>query len=112
MSELKVYPVPESARKRALIDNGKYLELYKNRWMTLMLFGRAKALAVDEAFTPKLKIPPTITTMCRSSGMRDGELNACVNCLDRHLEKRGDQTALIYEGDDPNVSEHISYRKL
>ncbi|MCB1699108.1 MAG: AMP-binding protein, partial [Halioglobus sp.] len=42
----------------------------------------------------------------------DGTLNACVNCVDRHLEKRGDQTAIIFEGDDPAVSRHITYREL
>jgi acetyl-CoA synthetase len=42
----------------------------------------------------------------------DGELNVSANCIDRHLETRGDQTAIIWESDDPNVSEHISYRQL
>ena len=42
----------------------------------------------------------------------DGTLNASVNCLDRHLETRGDQTAIIWEGDDPDVSQNISYREL
>ncbi|MEP2946428.1 MAG: acetate--CoA ligase [Lentilitoribacter sp.] len=42
----------------------------------------------------------------------DGVLNVCANCVDRHLETRGDQTAIIWEGDDPTVSEHISYNQL
>ena len=42
----------------------------------------------------------------------DGTLNASVNCLDRHLQSRGDQTAIIWEGDDPNDHRHISYREL
>jgi acetyl-CoA synthetase len=42
----------------------------------------------------------------------DGELNLSVNCLDRHLATRGDKTAIIFEGDDPGVSERISYREL
>ena len=42
----------------------------------------------------------------------DGELNVSVNCLDRHLESRGDKTALLWEGDSPEESEHISYRDL
>jgi len=42
----------------------------------------------------------------------DGELNVCVNCVDRHLAERADQTAIIFEGDDPDVSRHISYREL
>jgi len=42
----------------------------------------------------------------------DGALNISANCLDRHLEKRGDKTAIIFEGDDPNDSRHITYREL
>jgi len=42
----------------------------------------------------------------------DGSLNACYNCLDRHLETRGDQTAIIWEGDDPARDDHITYRQL
>ena len=42
----------------------------------------------------------------------DGELNVCVNCVDRHLPQRANQTAIIFEGDKPDVSRHISYREL
>ena len=42
----------------------------------------------------------------------DGKLNVSQNCIDRHLATRGDQTAIIWESDDPGVSEHISYRQL
>ena len=42
----------------------------------------------------------------------DGKLTVSANCIDRHLASRGDQTAIIWESDDPNVSEHISYRQL
>ncbi len=42
----------------------------------------------------------------------DGVMNVSANCIDRHLEKRGDQTAIIWESDDPNVDKHITYREL
>ena len=42
----------------------------------------------------------------------DGELNVCYNCVDRHLAKRGDQTAILLEGDDPKVDKKITYREL
>lgn len=42
----------------------------------------------------------------------DGELNVCANCIDRHLVDKGDQTAIIWEGDDPEQSKHISYKHL
>ena len=41
-----------------------------------------------------------------------GKINVSANCIDRHLETRGDQTAIIWEGDDPNNSRKISYREL
>ena len=41
-----------------------------------------------------------------------GELNVCYNCIDRHLEKKGDKTAIIWEGDDPNDSKKITYKEL
>ena len=42
----------------------------------------------------------------------DGTLNAAANCLDRHLATRGDQTAIIWEGDEPDQHRHITYREL
>ncbi|OLI64386.1 hypothetical protein IXO151_20945, partial [Xanthomonas oryzae pv. oryzae] len=42
----------------------------------------------------------------------DGVLNAAWNCIDRHLETRGNQTAIIWEGDDPSESKKITYREL
>ena len=42
----------------------------------------------------------------------DGKLNLSANCLDRHLQTRGDKTAILWEGDDPNESRAISYREL
>jgi acetyl-CoA synthetase len=42
----------------------------------------------------------------------DGELNVCYNCVDRHLEKRADQVAIIWEGDNPDVDKKITYREL
>ncbi|VTP66923.1 Acetyl-coenzyme A synthetase [Serratia rubidaea] len=42
----------------------------------------------------------------------DGTLNLAANCLDRHLATRGDQTAIIWEGDDPDQSKHVTYKQL
>ena len=50
--------------------------------------------------------------MSRIRWYEDGELNVCYNCIDRHLAKRGDQTAIIWEGDDPEVDRKITYREL
>ena len=42
----------------------------------------------------------------------DGQLNVSANCLDRHLATRGDKTAILWEGDDPGESRHVTYREL
>src|SRR5262249_26967367 len=44
--------------------------------------------------------------------LEDGTLNATVSCLDRHLATRGEQTAIIWEGDDPSACAHVTYRQL
>ena len=46
------------------------------------------------------------------AGYEDGTLNVSVNCIDRHLAKRGDQTAIIWEGDDPTRDDRITYKQL
>ncbi len=43
---------------------------------------------------------------------KGAQLNVCYNCVDRHLEARGDQTAIIWEGDEPTEDKHISYKEL
>ena len=48
----------------------------------------------------------------RITWFEDGTLNAAANCLDRHLARRADQVAIIWEGDDPNTSRHVTYRQL
>ena len=49
---------------------------------------------------------------CHIRWFEDGQLNVSSNCLDRHLATRGEKTAIIWEGDDPSQSQHISYREL
>ncbi|MGH7114563.1 MAG: acetyl-coenzyme A synthetase N-terminal domain-containing protein, partial [Stellaceae bacterium] len=48
----------------------------------------------------------------RLAWYQDGTLNACYNCVDRHLTRRGDQTAILWEGDDPREDRRITYRQL
>ncbi len=63
--------------------------------------------------TPPTKIlSGDFTGDVRVKWFEDGELNVSVSCLDRHLATRGDQTAIIWESDDPNVATHTTYREL
>lgn len=113
MSEAKVYPVPEAAKKRALVNNEQYLSLYQKSIDNPDAFWGEQGKRLDW-ITPYTKVKNTSYDYHNVSikWFEDGQLNASANCLDRHLEKRGDQTAIIFEGDDPNNSKHITYREL
>jgi len=108
-----VYKVPAEAKSRAHIDNERYLEMYQHSVEDPEGFWREQGQRIDW-FSPYSKVkntsfkPGDITI----KWFEDGTLNACYNCVDRHLAERGDKTAIIWEGDDPSVSEEISYKQL
>ena len=108
-----VYKVPAEAKSRAHIDNDRYLEMYQHSVEDPEGFWREQGQRIDW-FSPYSKVkntsfkPGDITI----KWFEDGTLNACYNCVDRHLAERGDKTAIIWEGDDPSVSEEISYKQL
>lgn len=109
-----VYPVPEAFAASARIRREDYERDY------------ASAVADPDAYWGRIaqrldwyKAPTTIKDVSfqvedfHVRWYADGELNASVNCLDRHLATRGDKTALIFEADDPaQPSQHVSYREL
>ncbi|ENO16650.1 acetate--CoA ligase [Marinobacter nanhaiticus D15-8W] len=109
----QVYPVTESFKKQALVDRAKYDEMYERSIKDPEGFWgeHGKRLEWSKPYT-KVKNTTYDYDNLSIKWFEDGELNASVNCLDRHLEKRGDQTAIIFEGDDPSVSRHITYREL
>ncbi len=77
------------------------------------LLGRAgQAHRLDQAAPPRSRTPPTLRTTSRSNGSRTASLNVAYNCIDRHLAKRGDQVAIIWEGDDPKDDKKITYSEL
>ncbi|AXO16588.1 acetate--CoA ligase [Thalassospira indica] len=108
-----VYPVPDDIAKGALIDKAKYDAMYKQSVEDPEGFWGEHGKRIDW-----IKPYNTVKNVSYDAKdlyikwYEDGTLNVAANCLDRHLEKRGDQTAIIFEGDDPNVSEHITYRDL
>ena len=112
MSE-KIYDVPAEWTKRAWIDDAKYREMYERSVKDPNGFWAEQAKRVDW-----IKAPHKIENVSFAPGnvsikwFEDGILNAAYNCIDRHLAKRGNQTAIIWEGDDPSQSRHITYREL
>ena len=112
MSE-KIYDVPADWAKRAWIDDAKYKEMYARSMSDPNGFWAEQAKRLDW-----MKSPTKIENTSFAPGnisikwFEDGVLNAAYNCIDRHLAKRADQTAIIWEGDDPSQSKHITYRQL
>ncbi|MEQ9347099.1 MAG: acetate--CoA ligase [Thalassospira sp.] len=108
-----VYPVPGDIAKSALIDKSKYDAMYKQSVEDPDGFWGEHGKRIDwiKPYT-KVKNVSYDAKDLYIKWYEDGTLNVSANCLDRHLEKRGDQTAIIFEGDDPSVSEHITYRDL
>src|SRR5690348_815714 len=112
MSE-KVYPIPAQWKKRALVNDEQYKKMYAESIASPDKFWARHAKRVDWFKAPK-KIKNTSFAYDDVSikWFEDGVLNVSVNCIDRHLKKRADQTAIIWEGDDPYYDKKITYREL
>src|SRR3569832_1711512 len=113
MSDDKTYAVPANWQKRALVDDAKYKEMYARSVKDPNGFWAEHAKRVDW-IKPFSKVKNTSFDPHNVSikWFEDGTLNACYNCVDRHVAKRGDQTALIWEGDDPKDAKTVTYRQL
>jgi acetyl-CoA synthetase len=112
MSEEKIYPVPESFAAQAHIDAALYQEMYKHSVDDPEGFWAEQAEKFVSWYKPWNKVLEWNFNEGKISWFEGAELNVCYNCLDRHLESRGDQTAIIWEGDDPNEDRKITYREL
>ena len=112
MSE-KIYDVSADWAKRAYVDDAKYREMYARSVSDPNGFWGEQAKRLDW-MKPFHKVENVSFAPGNISikWFEDGVLNAAWNCIDRHLDKRGDQTAIIWEGDDPSQSRHITYRQL
>jgi acetyl-CoA synthetase len=112
MSE-KVYDVPADWKKRAFLDDAKYREMYARSVKDPDGFWAEQAKRIHW-FKPPSRIKNSSYDPHNVSikWFEDGVLNVSHNCLDRHLEKRGDQTAIIWEADDPKSDKKITYKEL
>jgi len=113
MSDVKVHPVPAEVAANAHINAEKYDAMYKRSiddpdgfWgdaaEEFVTWSKKWDKVMDYSFGEDLYI----------KWFQGAKLNVSYNCLDRHLDTRGDQTALIWEGDDPSVDSKITYRQL
>jgi len=110
MSE--VYSVPAELAKSALINAETYAAWYERSIRDPEGFWAEHGRRLDwiKPFTQVRDVSFTGDVHIR--WFQDGNLNVAANCLDRHLATRGDQTAILWEGDDPSESEAITYRDL
>src|SRR3954464_2636035 len=109
----KVYDVPANWTRRAYVDEAKYREMYDRSQRDPEGFWREHGNRIDW-FKPFTRVKNTSFGPGDVSirWFEDGATNVAYNCVDRHLNKRGDQVAIIFEGDDPNDSRNITYREL
>src|SRR5258708_9436935 len=109
----KIYDVRAEWAKRAWADQAKYQEMYARSVKDPNGFWaeQAKRIGWMKPFT-KVENASFAPGNISIKWFEDGVLNVAWNCIDRHLHTRGDQTAIIWEGDNPSESKHITYRQL
>ena len=112
MSDDKIYPVPATVAARAYIDAQKYQAMYARSIADPEGFWSEQAKQLLDWTLPWTKVMDCDFHQGKIRWFEGGRLNVCHNCVDRHLSTRGDQTAIIWEGDDPAVAKRISYREL
>ena len=113
MTENEIFPVPAGWAQRALVDDSEYKKMYRHSVENPDSFWDEHGKRIDwiKPYT-KVKDVSYALDDLHIRWYQDGTLNASVNCLDRHLESRGDQVAIIWEGDEPSDSKTLTYREL
>ena len=108
-----IYPVGDDTKSRALIDAAAYEKMYAQSVEDNEAFWAEQAKRIDwiRPFT-KVKDVSFNRDDVHIRWYYDGTLNVCYNCVDRHLDSKGDDVAIIWEGDDPSRDLKITYREL
>ena len=112
MNDDRKYPVDLEYAETAYIDETRYQEMYRRSIDNPEEFWSEQAekyLTYTKKWDQVMKYDFVTGEIAWFSGAK---LNATVNCIDRHLESRGDQVAIIWESDDPSEQQHISYKEL
>ena len=113
MSDEQIFEVPQAIADKALVNDTQYQEMYARSLDDADGFWAEHGQRIDW-IKPYTKVKNTHYGKDDVSikWYEDGTLNACVNCVDRHVERRGDQVAIIWEGDEPDQDAKITYRQL
>ncbi len=109
----KMYGVSPEWKKRAWLDEARYKEMYAASIKDPDKFWGNEARKRIHWFKPFTKVKNTrFAPDVSIKWFEDGTTNISYNCIDRHLEKRGDQVAIIWEGDEPTDDKKITYKQL
>jgi acetyl-CoA synthetase len=112
MSE-KIYEVPAEWKQRGYVNEAKYREMYEQSVADPNAFWAEHAKRINWFRRPtKVKDTSFDPHNVSIKWFEDGNTNVAYNCVDRHLEKRSNQTAIIWEGDDPNDDKRLTYLEL
>lgn len=112
MSDTKTYPVPEDLKNLAHIDAKTYQDMYQQSIENPEEFWAKQANTFLVWNSTWSRVKNTDLHSGEIKWFENATLNASVNCIDRHLPERAEQTAIIWEGDDPEMSMQISYQDL
>ena len=112
MFEISLHPVKDEVRQRAHLDNEAYQRLYRQSIEQPDAFWSEQARQFLHWFKPWDRVQHSDLTQGEAQWFAGGQLNVAHNCIDRHLPQRGEQIAIIWEGDNPAESAHITYNKL
>ena len=107
-----IYEVPASTASRSLIDEAEYTALYRQSIETPETFWAEQAEGFLDWHRKWDRVVEADMPQGNVAWFSGAQLNVSVNCIDRHLADRADQTAIIWEGDDPQDDCHISYQTL
>ena len=112
MSDMKIYPVHKDFKKQANIELKTYNSMYLESIENSDIFWSEQAKEFLNWQKSWNQVSSYDFSTGQASWFSEGKLNASVNCIDRHLPTKANQAAIIWEGDNPEDSEIISYRKL
>ncbi|HIF86117.1 MAG TPA: acetate--CoA ligase [Gammaproteobacteria bacterium] len=112
MSEDKIYEVNEAEKNRSHLDAAQFQKLYQQSIESPEEFWAEQAGKLIHWHKPWKSVCRSDFRKAETSWFAGAKLNVAFNCIDRHLDRRGEQTAIIWEGDEPTDDKHITYREL
>lgn len=107
-----IYPVVDAVRQRAHLNEADYDRLYRESVENPEAFWASQAKQFLDWFEPWDTVRERNLKEGQAAWFEGGKLNVAYNCIDRHLGKRADQVAIIWEGDEPADSQQITYAQL